>query len=872
MKSSIGRISEHLLRELKDTPHGLTWQNFWTTSVSAIFLLAVLIQVASAQQARTSKVTVENASDYAAEIQMKDSNPGQYQTVGQIFPGQKGTFSINVGSEWRYIFETPDGRVNEDYVVKNQPFQTWTLTAKTNTRPTPPGPIGGKKDSSQTTAINGHNLTSVDVYFGATKTGVIRQKSPGQWEWVEGEQNHPWREVRRTDTSVFLTDQESYIELNILRGGIFGSDNRFQTGDRYYLLKNPVAGNTAPPLPSSNVTGRNVTFVEKYTADTLAGRFRQLDGNSWREESALNSDTRDWTEVRRDENSVYLSSGGQIVQIDVKTPGIFVSQDNFQSRFQIYDVRNAKADAQSHPIDRSAQVILNNVGNQPLTIVEQNGKALKNFGDLAAGSRKTFDTIMGRILVVKGPDGSELTRIDVDSPLQARSLAMSSPPMPTDRTSTTPNLAKWYQIKHVQTGAVLDVPASSEENGVQIGVYANFDTPNQQFRFQQASNGHYFLVNRNSGKGVAAENISAQAGAKVVQYENGPGENDQFRIQSASGQNVYLIFKHSNKPLAIVDNTAIQGATLDRSAEFQLIAVADFKVGPNPPHDGGGDKMPPHSEDQGAGFTVNYFELWEQGSELYLTFRETNQTKWQSETTFGGKSSKWSVAKKEQDSIWLKHDVYNDSFEVNFLTGEVNLHADGVLVVKSRNLRLKNDKHRESTPGDDSIASFDPEWYDTPDQRKFRGLFANKRPGADSWGNAPRQVPNMQTNYSTTFYLPEMHPYRFGMEHCGCDEPLPPFAEISFDSQDFVSEIGGYSYPKTFFFTSEGTRGGKLERVGQIFFSETERQEAFAASASVEASGWGVSVGLSGDYGQGKSTTDSTENASVVITSHAGRY
>lgn len=90
------------------------------------------------------------------------------------------------------------------------------------------------------TTVSGHNLTSVDVYDGANKTGVIRQKSAGQWEWVEGGQSHPWREVRRTDTSVFLSDQQSYVELNIPQGGIFGSDREFRTGDRYYLLKNPV--------------------------------------------------------------------------------------------------------------------------------------------------------------------------------------------------------------------------------------------------------------------------------------------------------------------------------------------------------------------------------------------------------------------------------------------------------------------------------------------------------------------------------------------------------------------------------------------------------------------------------------------------------
>ena len=162
-----------------------------------------------------------------------------------------------------------------------------------------------------------------------------------------------------------------------------------------------------------------------------------------------------------------------------------------------------------------------------------------------------------------------------------------------------------------------------------------------------------------------------------------------------------------------------------------------------------------------------------------------------------------------------------------------------------------------------NAVKFEPEWYETRDQ-KFSSQ-AGKRPGAATWASAPKQVPNMEHNLKG-YYFPKMNPYDLQVK--GTSTELNFFERISFNSPDFITEDA--SYPKSFFY--KRARNGKFTKTGQMFFSESERQKSMATSASVSASGYGVSVGLAGRYGTDKATTSGEENASVFASGYGSRY
>lgn len=132
--------------------------------------------------------------------------------------------------------------------------------------------------STPSSTVTGRNVSSVQVVDGAVLIGIVQQTGPKQWEWREqgaaGNGRHKWQEVHRSDSSVFLSDGNSILEVNVITKGIHGSDASFRTGDRYYALSKPVSQQREmPPRP----TRPKPTNPSSPNIDTFVGQLVTID-------------------------------------------------------------------------------------------------------------------------------------------------------------------------------------------------------------------------------------------------------------------------------------------------------------------------------------------------------------------------------------------------------------------------------------------------------------------------------------------------------------------------------------------------------------------------------------------------------------------
>ena len=107
----------------------------------------------------------------------------------------------------------------------------------------------------------------------------------------------------------------------------------------------PANTPTAPTKPTTPVAvnGMNLISIEKIVQGMLMGHFRQVGQGVWREESAIDDGKREWKEVSRDQNAVYLQDEDAWLRLDLVRKIVFYSTDNFKSEMPLYSIRNAKA-------------------------------------------------------------------------------------------------------------------------------------------------------------------------------------------------------------------------------------------------------------------------------------------------------------------------------------------------------------------------------------------------------------------------------------------------------------------------------------------------------------------------------------------------
>jgi hypothetical protein len=98
---------------------------------------------------------------------------------------------------------------------------------------------------------------------------------------------------------------------------------------------------------------------------------------------------------------------------------------------------------------------------------------------------------------------------------------------------TTVNNIKYYYIRNVFSGKLLDVPGGSHTSGIQLQQYAEFIFPvNQQLWSITATDsaGVYRIVNKGSGMAITNPGSSTSNGSAITQETAGTGNNQKWRL------------------------------------------------------------------------------------------------------------------------------------------------------------------------------------------------------------------------------------------------------------------------------------------------------------------------------------------------------
>jgi hypothetical protein len=119
---------------------------------------------------------------------------------------------------------------------------------------------------------------------------------------------------------------------------------------------------------------------------------------------------------------------------------------------------------------------------------------------------------------------------------------------------TTVNNIKYYHIRNVFSGKLLDVPGGSQTSGTQLQQYAEFIFPadEQLWRITETdSPGVYRIVNKGSGMAVTNANSSTSNGTAVTQATIGTGNNQKWRMVERNADtyrddNVVRFFNRNN--------------------------------------------------------------------------------------------------------------------------------------------------------------------------------------------------------------------------------------------------------------------------------------------------------------------------------------
>jgi hypothetical protein len=98
---------------------------------------------------------------------------------------------------------------------------------------------------------------------------------------------------------------------------------------------------------------------------------------------------------------------------------------------------------------------------------------------------------------------------------------------------TTVNNIKYYYIRNVFSGKLLDVPAGSHTSGIQLQQYAEFIFPADQQLWSITAtdtDGVYRIINKGSGMAITNAGSSTSNGSAITQETVGTGNNQKWRL------------------------------------------------------------------------------------------------------------------------------------------------------------------------------------------------------------------------------------------------------------------------------------------------------------------------------------------------------
>lgn len=161
-------------------------------------------------------------------------------------------------------------------------------------------------------ATNGRNVTLVDYARNGARVGRFFQIDDATWVEENPGNRFTFEEIGRDAWSVYLLDatRGAYVQLDLYLNRIFLSGDRFQNKTEIYTIDQATSKLTAWLVTDVHFSG--------FPGQTAAGLFRNVGGTNWLEEGSVPNRTRfAFTEVQRDDWSIYLEDRGRNVSIQL---------------------------------------------------------------------------------------------------------------------------------------------------------------------------------------------------------------------------------------------------------------------------------------------------------------------------------------------------------------------------------------------------------------------------------------------------------------------------------------------------------------------------------------------------------------------------
>jgi GH35 family endo-1,4-beta-xylanase len=110
-----------------------------------------------------------------------------------------------------------------------------------------------------------------------------------------------------------------------------------------------------------------------------------------------------------------------------------------------------------------------------------------------------------------------------------------------------------YTLTAKHSAKVLDVKASSTNDGATVWQYSNNNTSAQQWKIEHIQGGYHKVIAACSGKGLDVRNASCRDGALLQQYGFVNGDNQLWKFTKQSNGYYKISVRHSGKALDVVD-------------------------------------------------------------------------------------------------------------------------------------------------------------------------------------------------------------------------------------------------------------------------------------------------------------------------------
>lgn len=120
-----------------------------------------------------------------------------------------------------------------------------------------------------------------------------------------------------------------------------------------------------------------------------------------------------------------------------------------------------------------------------------------------------------------------------------------------------------YSIKSaLDNNYVLEITASSLENGGNLEIWKNGSTANQKFKVKYLDNGYYTISIAHSGKYVDVPESSKKVGTNLAQWQYQGGSNQQWVIKDAGDGYYNIISKCNGLYIDITQSKAVNGTNV----------------------------------------------------------------------------------------------------------------------------------------------------------------------------------------------------------------------------------------------------------------------------------------------------------------------